>query len=109
MVAKSGVEARMRRSSVELQPLSQLRGLLWGKDLGHTQACLDPAQSLTSKVIFTIPTKPGLLSDRGWGTNTSPLGPQNPQISKRKMSGHLPQAPWGLPFLGRHWAPLFRD
>lgn len=56
----------------------------------RTQACLDPAPNLISEVPFTIPTKPGLLSDGG-GTNTSPLGPQNPQISKREMSGHLSQ------------------
>lgn len=35
--AKSGEEAPMQRSHVELQPLSQLQGLLWGEDLNmHT-------------------------------------------------------------------------
>lgn len=47
------------------------------------------ASNLISEVPFIIPTKPGLLSEGG--TNTSPLGPQNPQISKREMSEHLSQ------------------
>lgn len=43
----------------------------------RTQACLDPAPNLISEVPFTIPTKPGLLSDRG-GHKHQPPGPPEP-------------------------------